>query len=86
MCTSSHVVLSCEHVDKLDSRVSVNIDFTTICKSDDNPTGDVPDGGTVYLCITLCLSVCVLTGMCEHLPICACLCDLMCMMCGSQAY
>lgn len=59
MSTSSHVVLSCEHVDKLDSGVSVNIDFTTICKSDNNTTGDVPDGRTAYLCRTVCLSVCV---------------------------
>lgn len=34
----------------------------------------------------MCASACALACTCEHLSICACLCDMMCMMCGSEAY
>lgn len=37
-------------------------------------------------CVQMCVSVCALACTCEHLSICACLCDMMCMMCGSEAY
>lgn len=38
---------------------------------------------------TVCVDVgvlCALACICEHLSICACLCDVMWMMCGSEAY
>lgn len=40
----------------------------------------------VQICAYLCVSMCALACMCEHLSIFACLCDMMCMMCGSEAY
>lgn len=38
------------------------------------------------MCVYLSVSVCALACMCEHLSIFSCLCDMMCMMCGSEAY
>lgn len=38
------------------------------------------------ICASMCVSACTHACMCEHLSICACLCDMMCMMCGSEAY
>lgn len=43
---------------------------------------------TIFVQSTVCVnvSVCALACMYEYLSICACLCDMMCMMCGSEAY
>lgn len=38
------------------------------------------------VCVYVCPRMCALACMCEHLSICACLGDMMCMMCGSEAY